>query len=44
MRTITVRYETVLPYFKQKDSKDLPVFQVAFLPLLQDLLMQLAST
>jgi len=44
MRTITVKYETMLSYFKQKDAKDLPVFQTTFPPLVADLLAQLAST
>jgi hypothetical protein len=43
MRTITVKYETVLSYFKQKEAKDLPVFQLTFPPLIHDLLAQLAA-
>jgi len=42
MRTITVKYETVLSYFKQKDTKDLPVFQLTFPPLIADLLTHLS--
>jgi hypothetical protein len=44
MRTVTVKYETVLAYFKQKDSKDMNVFQIHFMPLINDLLNQLATT
>ena len=44
MRTITVKYETVLAYFKQKDSKDMDVFQITFMPIITDLLNQLATT
>lgn len=44
MRTINVKYETVLSYFKQKDSKDLPVFTITFMPLITDLLNQLNAT
>jgi len=43
MRAITVKYETVLSYFKQKDAKDLPVFQLNFTTLINDLLAQLAA-
>jgi hypothetical protein len=43
-KTITVKYETVLAYFKQKDSKDMNVFHITFLPLLSDLLNQLIAT
>jgi hypothetical protein len=44
VRTITVKYETVLAYFKQKDAKDMNVFQIAFTPIVNDLLNQLATT
>jgi branched-subunit amino acid permease len=44
VRTINVKYETVLSYFKQKDSKDLPVFTITFMPLITDLLNQLNAT
>lgn len=44
MRTITVKYETVLAYFKQKDAKDLNVFHIAFPGIINDLLNQLATT
>lgn len=44
VRTITVKYETVLAYFKQKDAKDMNVFQIAFTPIINDLLNQLATT
>lgn len=44
MRTVTVKYETVLAYFKQKDSKDNHVFQTHFIPIINDLLNQLATT
>lgn len=44
MRTITVKYETVLAFFKQKDAKDLNVFHIAFAPIVADLLSQLATT
>lgn len=44
MRSINVKYETVLAYFKQKDYRDLPVFSVTFMPLINDLLNQLAAT
>ena len=44
MRTITVKYEAVLAYFKQKDSKEMQVFQITFPPLISDLLNQLAAT
>ena len=41
---MTVKYETVLAYFKQKDYRDLPVFSITFMPLINDLLHQLAAT
>lgn len=44
MRTINVKYETVLAYFKQKDYRDLPIFSVTFMPLINDLLNQLSAT
>ncbi len=44
VRTITVKYETVLAYFKQKDAKDMNVFQITFAPIIHDLLNQLATT
>lgn len=44
VRTITVKYETVLAYFKQKDAKDMNVFQIAFTPIVNDLLNLLATT
>jgi hypothetical protein len=43
VRTINVKYETVLAYFKQKEYKDKPVFTIAFMPLINDLLNQLAA-
>lgn len=44
VRTINVKYETVLAYFKQKDYRDLPIFSVTFMPLINDLLNQLSAT
>jgi hypothetical protein len=44
VKTISVKYETVLAYFKQKDSKNIAVFQTAFMPLITDLMNQLAAT
>jgi hypothetical protein len=44
IRTISVKYEAVLAYFKQKDSKDMDVFQIGFMPIISDLLLQLATT
>lgn len=43
-RTITVKYETVLAFFKQKESKDLNVFQIAFVPVINDLLNHLLTS
>ena len=34
----------MLAYFKQKEYKDRPVFTVSFMPLIHDLLNQLAAT
>jgi hypothetical protein len=42
-KTISVKYETVLAYFKQKDSKDISVFNTTFMPLITDLMNQLAA-
>ena len=44
VRTITVKYDTVLAYFKHKDAKESKVFHIGFLPLIHDLLEQLNST
>jgi hypothetical protein len=43
LRTITVKYETVLAYFKQKDSKDTHVFQVGLPCFVSTFLEQLAA-
>ena len=44
IKTINVKYETLFAYFKQKDSKELNVFKITFMPLINDLLSQLAAT
>ena len=45
IRAITVKYDTVLAYFKHKDTKDTKgkVFHIGFLPLISDLLEQLTA-
>lgn len=43
IRAITVKYDTVLAYFKHKDTKDNKVFHIGFLPLITDLLEQLTT-
>lgn len=43
VRSISVKYETMLAYFKQKDYRDLPIFSVSFMPLINDLLHQLSA-
>lgn len=42
-RTINVKYETVLSYFKQKEVKEIPIFQLTFPPLILDLIEQLTA-
>jgi hypothetical protein len=32
-RNINVKYEVVLSYFKQKEVKEMQIFQVSFFPL-----------
>ena len=43
VRTIYVKYESIVAYFKQKEYKDRPVFTSTFMPLIHDLLEQLNS-
>ena len=43
VRTITVKYDTVLAYFKHKDAKESKVFHISLTPLIHDLLEQLNS-
>lgn len=42
-RTINVKYEAVLSYFKQKSAKDVTIFEVSFMPLINDLVEQISS-
>lgn len=40
-RTISVKYTTMLAFFKQKSVVEKDVFEVGFFPLINDLLQQL---
>ena len=39
-----MKYDTVLAYFKHKESKESKVFHISFGPLIHDLLEQLNTT
>ena len=42
-QNVNVKYDIVLAYFKKKEVKGNDIFQTSFLPLISDLLQQLAS-
>jgi hypothetical protein len=42
-RNINVKYEVMLSYFKQKDVKDMKIFQITFPSLIEDILTELLT-
>lgn len=42
-KTITTKYEVALSFFKNKDQKNVKIFNISFEPLIFDLLDQLAN-